>query len=328
MKKLNRDSLWNLEQYAERRADFRAQVIEHKKNRQVHLGDHATLYFEDALTIRYQVQEMLRVERIFEAEGIQEELDAYNPLIPDGCNWKATFMIEYGDVAERREQLARLTGVEHKVWAQVGEHERAYAIANEDLDRSTEEKTSAVHFMRFELSAASIRGLENDEPLRFGIDFDGFEQNVEVSAATRASLAADLDPAPASAGPYLLRETPIHLGTRSALPVKGFGYDAPSFERYADAHTTEDEPGRLMMVESSPTDWGMWECHTLGDEVVHIVEGRAEFIHEVDGAQQRTAVQAGDTVINPRGVWHTADVQEPMTAIYLTPIRGTEHRPR
>ena len=194
MKKLNRDSLWNLEQYAERRADFRAQVIEHKKNRQVHLGDHATLYFEDALTIRYQVQEMLRVERIFEAEGIQEELDAYNPLIPDGCNWKATFMIEYGDVAERREQLARLTGVEHKVWAQVGKHERAYAIANEDLDRSTEEKTSAVHFMRFELTPSMVAAMAAGAALRAGIDHPGYPiEAFEVEPAIRDSLAADLE---------------------------------------------------------------------------------------------------------------------------------------
>ncbi len=193
MKKLDRSDLWSLEQYAEKRPAFRTQVIEHKKPRQVALGPNATLYFEDRLTIQYQIQEMLRVERVFEAAGIQDELDAYNPLIPDGSNWKATFMIEYPDIDERREALARLAGVEHKVWVQAGDGERVFAIANEDLDRSTEEKTAAVHFLRFELPAHTIDALRGGAGLQFGIDYAGFEQQAAASDATRESLLADLD---------------------------------------------------------------------------------------------------------------------------------------
>ena len=328
MKKLTRNDLWSLEEYAGRRAEFRDEVITHKKPRQVALGPNATLYFEDRLTIQYQIQEMLRVERVFEPEGIQEELDAYNPLIPDGSNWKATFMIEYGDVEERRQALARLTGVEHRIWARAGDGDPVYAIANEDLDRSTEEKTSAVHFLRFELPATDVAALQAGAPLRFGIDFDGFDHDVETSQDTRASLVSDLDPAPASPGPYRLDGTPIHLGDRGALPINGFGFDGPSFEHYVNTHTSDAEPGRLMMIEVSPVDWGMWECHTLADEVVHVLEGEVTFIQETAAGETRIDVRAGDTVINPRGVWHTADVREPMRAIYLTPCRGTEHRSR
>ena len=146
---LTHEDLYSLEQYARLRPEFRAKVIEHKKNRRLPLGDHAALYFEDALTMQYQVQEMLRLERLFEPEAIQEELDVYNPLIPDGRNWKATFMIEYPDEIERRQALAKLVGIEHKVWLQVQGYYRIFPIANEDLDRSAPDKTASVHFMRF-----------------------------------------------------------------------------------------------------------------------------------------------------------------------------------
>lgn len=190
--KLTRDDLWSLEQYAEQRPDFRNQVIAHKKNRQVHLGKHATLYFEDAITMKYQVQEMLRVERIFEPAEIEEELAAYNPLIPDGSNWKATFMIEYGDAEERRIALTKMSGIEHKVWVQVGDGAKVYATANEDLQRSNEEKAAAVHFMRFELSANDIAGARAGSGIRMGIDHDALPYAVDVPASAAASLAQDL----------------------------------------------------------------------------------------------------------------------------------------
>ena len=151
---ISRESLLSLEAYARERNAFRAKVIEHKKRRTVHLGEHVTVLFEDELTIRYQVQEMLRIERIFEDQGIQGELDAYNPLIPDGSNWKATMLLEYPDADERRRMLGVLKGIERRTWVQVEECERVFAISDEDLERETEDKTSAVHFLRFELSAA------------------------------------------------------------------------------------------------------------------------------------------------------------------------------
>ena len=159
MDKLTRRDLYSLEQYAENRADIRARVMAHKKDRKVHIGPNATLYFEDRQTIQYQIQEMLRVERIFEAGGIEEELAAYNPLIPDGSNWKATFMIEEADVDRRRALLAGLIGIEDRVWVRVDGHDPVYAIADEDLDRETADKTSSVHFLRFELTAAMVAGL-------------------------------------------------------------------------------------------------------------------------------------------------------------------------
>src|SRR4249920_2127075 len=170
MPQITPDSLMTLEAYARARKEFRAQVLAHKKNRTVSLGEHVTLLFEDELTIRYQVQEMLRVERIFEEEGIQEELDAYNPLVPDGRNLKATLMVEYPDAEERHRKLAELIGIEDKVWVQVGTHERAWAIADEDLDRENEEKTSSVHFLRFELSEAMAQALKGGAPLAIGVD--------------------------------------------------------------------------------------------------------------------------------------------------------------
>ena len=154
MSHLTAHDLMTLEEYARVRPDFRQKVLAHKKDRKVHLGPNATLYFESRLTMQYQVQEMLRVERIFEPEGIADELGAYNPLIPDGTNWKATFMLEFPDVEERKRELAKLVGVEDRVWVRVEGHEPVQAIADEDLERETEEKTSSVHFMRFELDAA------------------------------------------------------------------------------------------------------------------------------------------------------------------------------
>ena len=194
MKKLSREDLWSLEEYSERRVQFRNEVMAHKKNRQVALGDHARLYFEDPTTIRYQIQEMLRIEKIFEAGAIQEELDAYNPLIGDGSNWKATFMLEYTDPEERAVALGRLLGIEDKVWVQVGESAKVYAIADEDMDRENDVKTSAVHFMRFELSVTMIADLKSGGPLQMGIDHANYPLSpVTVVLEVSDSLASDLD---------------------------------------------------------------------------------------------------------------------------------------
>jgi len=192
MSKLTHSDLYSLEEYARNRNDFRARVMEHKKSRRVHIGKHASLYFEDALTMQYQVQEMLRIERIFEPEGIQEELDVYNPLIPDGSNWKATFMMEYSDPAQRKEALAKLIGVEKALYMQVEGHERVHPIANEDLERETEEKTSSVHFVRFELSPEMVAAAKQGAAIRAGIDHPHYREEVELSAAVRDSLVADL----------------------------------------------------------------------------------------------------------------------------------------
>jgi len=191
--KLQREDLFPLEKYAEVRPEFRARVMAHKKNRQLPLGRNATLYFEDRLTMQYQIQEMLRIERIFEAAGIQEELDAYNPLIPDGCNWKATFMVEYPDIEERRRELARLVGIEDKVWVQVADFERVYAIADEDLERETEEKTSSVHFLRFELTPEMANAVKQGASVSIGVDHPNYTHAAEpVPMAIRDSLANDL----------------------------------------------------------------------------------------------------------------------------------------
>lgn len=195
MSKLTRDDLYSLEQYAEVRKEFRAQVLEHKKHRKVHLGPHATLYFEDLLTMKYQIQEMLRIEKVFEADGIQEELDAYNPLIPDGSNWKATFMMEYGDVEQRKVELAKLGGIEDKVWVQVEGLDKSYGIANEDLDRTDEAtgKTSAVHFMRFELTPEMCAAVKGGAAVSMGVDHPNYSEVVSpIEQATRDSLANDL----------------------------------------------------------------------------------------------------------------------------------------
>ena len=170
MAQLRREDLWSLEEYALRRNEFRTVVLAHKKTRQLALGRHARLYFEDNVTIRYQVQEMLRIEKTFEAAGIEEELSAYNPLIPDGHNWKATFMIEFGDPVERAQRLSEMKGIEDLVWLQVGDLDRIIPIADEDLERENAEKTSAVHFLRFELSVEQITALKAGTTLYAGVD--------------------------------------------------------------------------------------------------------------------------------------------------------------
>ena len=189
---IKREELLSLEAYARSRGEIRAQVIAHKKIRTVHLGEHVTLQFEDAVLIRYQIQEMLRIERIFEDAGIQGELDAYNPLVPDGANWKATMFVEYPDEAQRRTMLARLKGIERRVWVQVGSGERIYAIADEDLERENEEKTSAVHFLRFDLTPAARADLRQSAALNIGVDHPEYTARVEVAPQIRASLAGDL----------------------------------------------------------------------------------------------------------------------------------------
>jgi len=192
MPRIDRASLMTLETYARERPQFRAKVIAHKKHRTVHLGEHLTLVFEDELTILYQVQEMLRIERIFEEEGIQEELAAYNPLVPDGRNLKATMMIEYPDPDERARQLAQLIGIEDRAWIQVRAHERVWAVADEDLERENEEKTSAVHFLRFELDEAMVQALKKGAGLAIGVDHPRYTAAVEAPPAVREALAKDL----------------------------------------------------------------------------------------------------------------------------------------
>ncbi len=193
MRKLTRDDLYSLERYSELRDDFRAEVLAHKRNRRIELGTNAALYFEDRLTMQYQVQEMLRIERIFEADSIDDELEIYNPLIPDGSNWKATFMVEYPDVEERQAMLRQLVGIENRVYIRVGSCDPVYAIADEDLDRSDDAKTSAVHFMRFELPRAQVAALKADAVLAAGIDHENYRVEVSpVAENTRAALLADL----------------------------------------------------------------------------------------------------------------------------------------
>ena len=189
---LTHDQLFSLEQYARQRPEFRAKVMAHKKNRQVPVGPNATLYFEDKLTMQYQVQEMLRLERMFEPELIQDELDVYNPLIPDGSNWKATFMVEFSDENERKAQLARLIGIEKAIYVQVTDFARVTPVANEDLDRATEEKTSAVHFLRFELTPEMCQAVKNGAAIHAGIDHPNYQAEVTLAPAVRDSLAADL----------------------------------------------------------------------------------------------------------------------------------------
>ncbi len=193
MAQISRDSLWTLEHYARIRNQFRQEVIAHKKLRQVALGDHITLFFEDEKTIRYQIQEMLRIEKTFEESGIQDELDAYNPLIPSGRNFKCTMMIEYPDPEVRKVELAKLKGVEDRVWIQVEGREKVYAIADEDLERENEEKTSSVHFMRFELDEDMAGALKYGVSLSMGVDHPHYSVKVDpVSGETRAALVKDL----------------------------------------------------------------------------------------------------------------------------------------
>ena len=193
MQHLSRENLMGLEQYAGIRPTFRAEVMAHKRDRQVAIGPHATLYFEDRLTMQYQVQEMLRIERVFEAEGIEDELAAYNPLIPDGTNWKATFMVEIGDIEARRVALMQMVGIENQVWVQVAGSERVYAIADEDLERATEDKTSSVHFLRFELTPAMVAAVKQGAAIGMGIEHEAYSHSVHaVPENVRRSLAADL----------------------------------------------------------------------------------------------------------------------------------------
>jgi hypothetical protein len=193
MDKLTLDDLYPLEAYARLRPEFRERVIEHKAHRRLALGEHITLAFEDRLTMHYQVQEMLRAERIFEADDIRAELDAYNPLIPDGSNWKATMLIEYPEEGERRLALGRLRGIENRVWVRVGQRERVYGIADEDLDRANDTKTSAVHFLRFELMPAAVQSLRAGAEVSAGIDHPELEVRVDsIPEMLRESLIADL----------------------------------------------------------------------------------------------------------------------------------------
>lgn len=193
MKKLAVEDLLSLERYSRERNDFRAKVMAHKRNRQLTVGPNTMWLFEDRLTVQYQVQEMLRTERIFEAEGIAEELGAYNPLIPDGSNWKVTFLIEYPDAEVRRVQLEKLRGIEDRCWVEVSGSGRVFAIADEDLERENEVKTSAVHFLRFELSPAMIAGLRGGAALSVGIDHPEYRHQISpVADHVRAALIADL----------------------------------------------------------------------------------------------------------------------------------------
>ena len=193
MDKLTPADLLSLEAYHKERTRLRAEVLAHKRDRQVAIGPNVTLYFEDRLTMRYQVQEMLRVERIFESEAIAEELASYNPLIPDGTNLKATMMLEYPDVAERRAALAQLGGIEHATYVEVDSLGRVFAYADEDMQRTEADKTAAVHFLRFELDAAMRAALKGGATLTLGVDHDRYRHEIAASAAVRASLAADLD---------------------------------------------------------------------------------------------------------------------------------------
>lgn len=194
MKKLTRSDLFSLEQYAALRTDFRTKVMAHKQNRLIPVGPHATLCFEDRLTMQYQIQEMLRAERIFEPDGITEELAAYNPLIPDGDNWKVTFMIEYEDENERRLALTKLRGIEHRVWVQVGALPKIWAIADEDMERDDETKTAAVHFLRFQLSPDEVAAAKRGAPIGMGIDHPVYKYAIPaVAENVRVALVADLE---------------------------------------------------------------------------------------------------------------------------------------
>jgi len=194
MQKLTHESLMSLEKYSLERAAFRDRVMAHKKNRRLDLGTNAALYFEDLLTMQYQVQEMLRIEKIFEADGIKEELEAYNPLIPDGSNWKATFMIEFPEAEERQKMLQQLVGIEDQVYVQVVDFDRVFAIADEDLERADEDKTSAVHFMRFELPPEQAQALKAGASLIAGIDHDNYRVEIRpVADNIRSALVNDFD---------------------------------------------------------------------------------------------------------------------------------------
>jgi hypothetical protein len=190
---LSRSDLWSLEDYSEVRSAFRSQVLSHKQHRRVQLGDAMQLIFEDRLTVKYQIQEMLRIEKIFEARGIQEELDAYNPLIPDGDNWKCTLLIQYEDVEERKRRLTDLLGVEDKIWLEIAQGKRVWPIADEDMDRSTDDKTAAVHFIRYQLTADDIALVKSGGAITFGVDHVAYPCNpVQPAEEVRLSLMQDI----------------------------------------------------------------------------------------------------------------------------------------
>ena len=192
MTKITRDSLMSLETYARERPALRARIIHHRRLRSVALGEHLNLQFEDEQTVRYQIQEMLRIEKTFEEHGINEEIEVYGPLVPDGSNWKATMLIEYPDEAQRKVELARLVHIENKIWVRVAGHDKVFAIADEDLDRSTPDKTSAVHFMRFELSPAMVASAKSGQAISMGVDHPNYALSMEVPEPTRLALVADL----------------------------------------------------------------------------------------------------------------------------------------
>lgn len=190
---LTKESLWGLEEYSDRREQFRQEVLEYKKIRRIQLGEHLHLMFEDETTIKYQIQEMLRIEKIFDSSGIQDELDAYNPLIPDGDNLKCTMLIQYEDPEKRKEWLSKLVGVEDKVWLQIGDNEKVFPIADEDIERTREEKTSSVHFLRYQLSAEQIAALETGAPLRAGVEHHAYScDDINIQDDVRRSLLGDL----------------------------------------------------------------------------------------------------------------------------------------
>ena len=194
MSKLSRKDLYSLEEYAEMRDDYRKKVMAHKENRRLELGDHLLLMFEDRLIMQYQVQEMLKAEKIFDAEGIEEELAAYNPLIPDGTNWKATMLLQYPDVEERQQRLSELIGIENTIWMQVDGYDKVYAIADEDLERDTEEKTSSVHFLRFELDSDMAAAVKAGADISAGVEHENYtETAAPINENLRASLASDIE---------------------------------------------------------------------------------------------------------------------------------------
>ena len=193
MSKLTRKDLYSLEEYSAMRDDYRKKIMAHKENRRLELGKHILLSFEDKLIMQYQVQEMLKAEKIFDAAGIEEELDAYNPLIPDGSNWKATMLIQYPDVEQRQKELTRLIGIEDLIWMQVDGFDKVYAIADEDLERDNAEKTSAVHFMRFELDSGMVAAVKAGAAISAGVEHENYHATVSpIASNLRDSLAADL----------------------------------------------------------------------------------------------------------------------------------------
>lgn len=192
MDKLTRENLYSLEEYSAKRNEFRAKVMEHKKSRRLAIGDNATLYFEDSLVMQYQIQEILRAEKIFEADEIAEELEVYNAMIPDGSNWKATFMLEYSDIEERKVALSQLLGIDQKTWVRVDGFDKVYPISNEDLERETEDKTSSVHFMRFELTPDMVNAAKQGAAIFAGIEHENYRHELQVPENIRASLVNDL----------------------------------------------------------------------------------------------------------------------------------------